>query len=312
MPDPYITINKQMFEDLVDTFPPRLQVQSRILWMHILWNANYGDTDTLERGQMLSGRKAMAKATGLPEQTVRTILDRLKVTNQVTNRFNKVTNRPPVLTIVNYDGWTVVKNKVTNRPEKSNQPTNHISSTTSQQQDQCLYSKNQNIDMSSNDDPEIIFQAFLQHINPKAKLTKSAMSKIRTRLKVFTPEELIASMVNIAKDAFFQEHNAARPAAWFFHSDERIEMYLNKVPKGPESATADNQCPGCKGLLAQKTYPVGNPRVPPQMQGVPIWECGRCGFKRKVEGNGINRQGHSGGSGSGQAVPVEQVVNWPR
>ena len=73
------------------------------LFVNLLLMANWTDSDwqgmTIERGQVVTGRKALAAQTGLSEQTVRTSLNRLKSTNEITIAS---TNKFSVITIVNY------------------------------------------------------------------------------------------------------------------------------------------------------------------------------------------------------------------
>ena len=277
MTDPYITINRRMFDDLIDIFPPRLKVGARILWMHILWNANYSDTDTLQRGQICHSHPLMSRSTGLGEKTVRTLLQHLKSGRLVAGSLPKNGGVVTVLTIADYDTWTMSEKKVAGSSEKSGRKV--------AASEVKKYKESTSKPMSSSEDTHIVFKSFQDHINAKARPTRAALSKIASRLKTFSAQELNTAMVNISKDGFFQDHNAARPAAWFFASDERVETYLHKVPKA-SAAASTTQCPGCKSPLAVKTYAVGNPRVLPGMQGVPIYECARCGYKRRVDANG--------------------------
>lgn len=73
------------------------------LFVNLLLMANWTDSDwqgmTIKRGQLVTGRKALAAQTGLSEQTVRTSLNRLKSTNEITIAS---TNKFSVITIVNY------------------------------------------------------------------------------------------------------------------------------------------------------------------------------------------------------------------
>lgn len=73
------------------------------LFVNLLLMANWTDSDwqgmTIKRGQLVTGRKALAAQTGLSEQTVRTSLNHLKSTNEITII---PTNKFSVITIVNY------------------------------------------------------------------------------------------------------------------------------------------------------------------------------------------------------------------
>jgi hypothetical protein len=77
----------------------------------------------IERGQFLTGRNSICKDTGLSAQTVRTCIDRLKSTSEITI---KSTNKYSVITIIK---WEEYQNTKKNQPAK--QPIdNHQSTTT--------------------------------------------------------------------------------------------------------------------------------------------------------------------------------------
>jgi hypothetical protein len=54
----------------------------------------------VKRGQLISGRKSLSEKTGITEQTVRTCLERLRLTGEIT--INS-TNKFSIITICNYD-----------------------------------------------------------------------------------------------------------------------------------------------------------------------------------------------------------------
>lgn len=74
------------------------------VFLHLLLTANFKETQwrgiTLKPGQTVIGRKQLAQELGLSERQVRTALDHLKSTNEVST---KTTNRFTVITIEN---WT--------------------------------------------------------------------------------------------------------------------------------------------------------------------------------------------------------------
>lgn len=73
------------------------------LFVNLLLMANWTDSDwqgmTIKRGQLVTGRKALAAQTGLSERQIRTALDHLKSTNELTI---KTTNKFSLITVVNY------------------------------------------------------------------------------------------------------------------------------------------------------------------------------------------------------------------
>lgn len=112
---------------------------------------------SLDRGQLLTGRKKLAKETGLSEQTVRTCLKRLESTNEITI---KPTNHYSIITICNYSIYQdkpIKGNQQINQQDSQrltiNQPsTNHI------QQDNNITSDKDNNDVMN--DLELMFENF--------------------------------------------------------------------------------------------------------------------------------------------------------
>ena len=103
------------------------------LFVNLLLMANWTDSEwqgmTIERGQLVTGRKGLAAQTGLSEQTVRTSLNRLKSTNEITLAS---TNKFSVITIVNYGKFqdvpemptsTLTSNLTNNQPAANQQLT---------------------------------------------------------------------------------------------------------------------------------------------------------------------------------------------
>ena len=97
------------------------------VWVYLLLNAQYQDNYDngvfLKRGDVLFGRKRASRDLGLSEQTIRTCINRLKSTNEITT---KSTNKYTIITILKYDDYQGGKNKSTNKTTNkitNNQPT---------------------------------------------------------------------------------------------------------------------------------------------------------------------------------------------
>lgn len=90
------------------------------LFIHLLLNANWKpgryQGHKINRGQMVVGRKKLSMDTGISQQTIRTCLERLKSTSEVTI---KSTSKFSILTICNYDTYQ-------NNNDDTNQQINHI------------------------------------------------------------------------------------------------------------------------------------------------------------------------------------------
>lgn len=76
------------------------------LFFHCVLRANHEPNSyqgiPLKRGQFVTGRKKLSVETGLSEQEVRTILKRLKSTNEITIQSN---HRNSIITVNNYDEY---------------------------------------------------------------------------------------------------------------------------------------------------------------------------------------------------------------
>lgn len=104
------------------------------VWVYLLLTAQHQDIYEngiyLKRGEVLFGRKKASRDLGLSEQTIRTCINRLKSTNEITT---KSTNKYTIITILKYDDYQSNKQKLTNKiTNKStyNQPTTNQQLTT--------------------------------------------------------------------------------------------------------------------------------------------------------------------------------------
>ena len=104
------------------------------LFFHLILKANHKDKTwkgvEIKRGQLLTGRKQLAKETGLSEQNIKTSIKHLKMTNEVTS---KVTNKYSIITITNYDSYQDEKDEASQQTDPqltSNQPATNQQLTT--------------------------------------------------------------------------------------------------------------------------------------------------------------------------------------
>lgn len=76
------------------------------LFLYLLVMANHKDNKwkgvTIKRGQLVTGSESMRKGTGFSRQQIRTALNKLKSTNEITNR---TTNQYTLITITNYESY---------------------------------------------------------------------------------------------------------------------------------------------------------------------------------------------------------------
>lgn len=104
------------------------------LFSHLILLANHEDKKwqgmTIKRGQLITGRKILSEETGISEQSIRTCIERLKSTSEITI---KSTNKYSIITICNYEEYQPSNadvnqqiNQQSNQQLTNNQPaTNH-------------------------------------------------------------------------------------------------------------------------------------------------------------------------------------------
>ena len=104
------------------------------LFVHLLLEANHEERkwhgQTILRGQVLTSRDRLAKLTGLSVQQVRTCLNRMEQTGEISR---KTTNKFTLVTVSNYDRYQVndeVEQPTNNQQPTINQPTNNQQITT--------------------------------------------------------------------------------------------------------------------------------------------------------------------------------------
>lgn len=92
------------------------------VFLHLLLTASFRDMPwqgrVIKRGQVIVSSQKMAKELGFSRQQVRTALNKLKSTNEITCES---TNRYTIVTIVNWDEYQSVDEKATT--EKTNNTT---------------------------------------------------------------------------------------------------------------------------------------------------------------------------------------------
>ena len=121
----FIQIHRQMLEwEWYD------DINTKVLFIHLLIKANWSDKQwrwiDIKRSELLTGRIALAKETWLTQQQVRTSLDKLKSTNEITI---KITNKYSIIKLTNYNSYQW-DNQQTTEQSTNNQPTSNQQVTT--------------------------------------------------------------------------------------------------------------------------------------------------------------------------------------
>lgn len=109
-------------------------IKTKAVFLHLLLLANHEENkwqgQTVKRGQVVIGTIKMAEELGISRQSVRTSLNRLKSTNEITI---KSTNKYSLVTIVNYEKFQGDEIKSTNETTNNltfNQPATNQQLTT--------------------------------------------------------------------------------------------------------------------------------------------------------------------------------------
>lgn len=113
------------------------------LFVNLILMANHAPAEwkgiKIDRGQLITGRKALAEQTGLSEQSIRTALNHLKSTGEITIES---TNKFSLITLVNYRKFQDYPEESTS--ESTTKPTNDQPATNQQLTTNNKNNKNNN------------------------------------------------------------------------------------------------------------------------------------------------------------------------
>ncbi|WP_099369561.1 hypothetical protein [Sphingobacterium sp. 1.A.5] len=116
-------------------------LNTRSLFLHLLIRANHKENkfqgNTIKRGQILTGINSLSFETSLSIQKLRTSLNKLKSTNDITIES---TNKNSIITIVNYDFYQSIDDS-----QQAEQQTDNNQSTNKQQTNNKRITTNKNI-----------------------------------------------------------------------------------------------------------------------------------------------------------------------
>lgn len=153
------------------------------LFVHLLLLANYEDKEwhgiIIQRGQLVTGRKALAHIVGVSEQQVRTCLARLEETGEIALES---TNKFTIVTILKYDSYQQslkAEQPTNNQQITNNQPTDNQQITTPKEIKNKRNKENNNINLSQIDVlPEFqpAMALWLEYKQGKKKSYKTAKS----------------------------------------------------------------------------------------------------------------------------------------
>lgn len=172
------------------------------VFLHLLLNANLEESrfknHIIPKGSLVVGRKTLAETLGISEQNVRTALNHLKSTNEITI---KSTNRFSIVTIVNWEKYQVNKKQSTNKVTNNltnNQPTTNQQLTTEKEYknkelkniEKEEINKEEFPSIFSTDEVQALFNKTCIFFKPCSTITKTRLAKIKLLRQQFSLEEI--------------------------------------------------------------------------------------------------------------------------
>ena len=144
------------------------------VFLHLLLKANHKQKRykglELKIGSIITSRDILAIETGLSVQQIRTALDKLKSTNEVTI---KTSSQGTIIEVVNYAKYQLVTNEVTIKEPTSNQQV----------------TTNKNVKKEKNE-KEIILDSWIDYRkSAKKTLTKQSIDSILVKMENYTNEQ---------------------------------------------------------------------------------------------------------------------------
>ena len=144
------------------------------VFLHLLLKANHKEKRyrgmDLKVGTVITSRDILALETGLSVRQVRTSLDKLKTTNELTI---KTSSQGTIIEVVNYAKYQLTTNETTNE-----RPTNDQQTTT-----------NKNVKKEKNE-KELILDSWINYRkSAKKTLTKQSIDSILVKMENYTNEQ---------------------------------------------------------------------------------------------------------------------------
>lgn len=177
------------------------------LFLHFLLTASFKDFvwmgQKMKAGQLITGRKKLAEDLGFTEQQIRTAIEKLKSTGEITT---KTTNKYTVITVVNWVNFQSDEETLTNT-STNEQPTNNQQTTNKQP-----HRKNVKNDKNIN-------------------ITTTAHTRVHTREGIkpslFEIQAYISeNKLNVSATAFYNKYEAN---GWVTESGEQIQNWKNLI-----------------------------------------------------------------------------------
>ena len=212
---------------------------TKIVFLHLLLNANWEPSrymgHEVPKGGLVVGRKSLAETLEISERQVRTALEHLKSTNEITI---KTTNRFSIVTIVNWEKYQGCEEETTN--EATNSTSNKRPAN-----DQQMTTEEEYKNIRIKDDNNISYEKILNLYNeccpslPRVtKITDARKKLINARLKDYSEEELEKAFKESEASDFLTGRNGKWGGAsfdWIMNTNNIVKIlegnYRNKEEK---------------------------------------------------------------------------------
>lgn len=220
----YIKIYRQMLKwEWYD------DINTKCLFLHCLLRANYEPSKwrgiNLKKGQFITSYQNLATECGLTARQVRTSLERLKTTNELTH---ETTNQYSIITINNWDKWQANdtrndKQTTTDNNVKNDKNEKNMFNTV------CINSENQEKKIDPFTNPLIRFfkDEYFKFFNNKPYLTAIERNKIfELNRDIENFKETIPVVLSKLKNVDFGFDNWKPTASWLL-KDSNYTAVLN-------------------------------------------------------------------------------------
>jgi predicted transcriptional regulator len=214
------------------------------LFIHLLLSANHKDNEwqgmIIKRGQLITGLNSLSKDTGISVQTLRTCINRLKSTNEITS---KSTNKFRLITIVNWNEYqSKLTDKSTSKLTINQQSTNN----------QLTTNNNDNNDNNENNISKEIVQAPQSYgnqdinlvyshlkevlggtpdgtITENRRFAKLLLDKMKKDYPEKSPPEQIKALINFGLEDKFHSKNITNFKYLYYNSQKIIQSIKSKI-----------------------------------------------------------------------------------
>jgi hypothetical protein len=221
------------------------------LFIHLLLSANHESKKwqgiEIKRGQLVTGRKSLSKATGISERSIRTCLEMLKTTSELTI---KTTNKYSIITICKSEDYQELK------------------STSDQQSDQQKANKRPATDHKQEEEEvkeeKILFDHFwdsYHEITKRTKTDKEAAQKYWKKLKEPEKEKAV-EMIKPYFDSLSDTKYCKKARTYLADKNFNDEYTINK--RGTVGTSSGNSFGHQGGLKENPNW--HDPRLPREVE----------------------------------------------